>query len=64
VIEAGTSGSGAAPGSAQALLDGFQPGILVSIAIAALGAAVTLIPLLGRRVPARVAAATAGEHRD
>jgi MFS family permease len=64
VIEAGTSGSGAAPGSAQALLDGFQPGILVSIAIAALGAAVTLIPLLRRRLPARIATATAGEHRD
>jgi predicted MFS family arabinose efflux permease len=55
VIEAGTSGSSAEAGSAQALLDGFQPGILVSIAIAALGAAVTLIPLLGRYVPARVA---------
>jgi hypothetical protein len=55
VIEAGTSGSSAPAGSAQALLDGFQPGILVSFAIAALGAAVTLIPLLGRYVPARVA---------
>jgi EmrB/QacA subfamily drug resistance transporter len=64
VIEAGTSGSTADPGSAQALLDGFQPGILVSIVIAALGAAVTLIPLLRRRVPARVATATAGERRD
>jgi EmrB/QacA subfamily drug resistance transporter len=64
VIEAGTSGSSADPGSAQALLDGFQPGILVSIVIAALGAAVTLIPLLRRRVPARVATATAGERRD
>ena len=55
VIEAGTSGSSAAAGSAQALLDGFQPGILVSVAIAALGAAVTLIPVLGRYAPARVA---------
>jgi EmrB/QacA subfamily drug resistance transporter len=64
VIEAGTSGSGAAPGSAQALLDGFQPGILVSIAIAALGAGVTLIPLLRRYLPERLATATAGEHRD
>jgi len=64
VIEAGTSGSSADPGSAQALLDGFQPGILVSIVIAALGAAVTLIPQLRRRLPARVATATAGERRD
>jgi EmrB/QacA subfamily drug resistance transporter len=64
VIEAGTSGSSADPGSAQALLDGFQPGILVSIAIAALGAAVTLIPLLGRYVPARVAVATGGDKGD
>jgi EmrB/QacA subfamily drug resistance transporter len=64
VIEAGTSGSSAAAGSAEALLDGFQPGILVSIAIAALGAAVTLIPLLGRYVPARVAVATGGDKGD
>jgi EmrB/QacA subfamily drug resistance transporter len=64
VIDAGTSGSSAEAGSAQALLDGFQPGILVSIAIAALGAAVTLIPLLGRYVPARVAVATGGDKGD
>jgi predicted MFS family arabinose efflux permease len=64
VIEAGTSGSSATAGSAEALLDGFQPGILVSIAIAALGAAVTLIPLLGRYVPARVAVATGGDEGD
>jgi EmrB/QacA subfamily drug resistance transporter len=64
VIDAGTSGSGAPDGSAQALLDGFQPGIIVSIAIAALGAGVTLIPLLRRYLPARVATAAAGDHRD
>jgi EmrB/QacA subfamily drug resistance transporter len=64
VIDAGTSGSSAEAGSAQALLDGFQPGILVSIAIAALGAAVILIPLLGRYVPARVAVATGGDKGD
>jgi EmrB/QacA subfamily drug resistance transporter len=64
VIEAGTSGSSATAGSAQALLDGFQPGILVSVAIAALGAAVTLIPLLGRYMPARVAVATGGDEGD
>ncbi len=61
VIDAGTSGSSATAGSAEALLDGFQPGILVSVAIAALGAAVTLIPLLKRYVPARVAVATGGD---
>jgi EmrB/QacA subfamily drug resistance transporter len=64
VIEAGTSGSSEAAGSAQALLDGFQPGILVSIAIAALGAAVTLVPLLGRYMPARVAMATGSDKGD
>jgi EmrB/QacA subfamily drug resistance transporter len=64
VIDAGTAGSSAPEGSAQALLDGFQPGILVSIAIAALGAGVTLIPLLRRYLPARIATAAAGEHRD
>ena len=51
MIDAGTSGSAAAAGSSAALLDGFHPGIAVSIAIAGLGAAVTLIPLLGRFVP-------------
>jgi EmrB/QacA subfamily drug resistance transporter len=64
VIDAGTAGSSAEAGSAQALLDGFQPGILVSIAIAALGAAVILIPLLGRYVPTRVAVATGGDKGD
>jgi EmrB/QacA subfamily drug resistance transporter len=64
VIDAGTAGSTAPDGSAAALLDGYQPGILVSIAIAALGAAITLIPLLGRFVPARVAVATGGDKGD
>jgi MFS family permease len=64
VIEAGTSGSSATAGSATALLDGFHPGIIVSIAIAVLGASVTLIPLLGRLVPARVATAGASDHGD
>jgi EmrB/QacA subfamily drug resistance transporter len=59
VIDAGTAGSSAPSGSAQALLDGFQPGIIVSIAIAAIGAAVTLVPLITRRfAPARVATAS------
>ncbi|HEX2359662.1 MAG TPA: MFS transporter, partial [Solirubrobacterales bacterium] len=64
VIDAGTSGSAAAAGSSTALLDGFHPGIVVSIAIAALGAAVTLIPLLGRLLPARLAVATSGDQGD
>ncbi|HEY6771327.1 MAG TPA: MFS transporter [Solirubrobacterales bacterium] len=64
VIDAGTSGSGAPAGSAQALLDGFQPGIVVSIAIAALGAAVTLVPLIRRRLPVRVATAAAGDQHE
>jgi MFS family permease len=64
VIEAGTSGSSAAAGSSAALLDGFHPGILVSIAIAVLGASVTLIPLLGRYVPAWAALATSSDSGD
>jgi MFS family permease len=65
VIDSGISGSSAAPGSSAALLDGFHPAILVSIAIALIGAAVTLVPpLLGRREPATVATATAGDHSD
>lgn len=62
VIEAGTAGSGAASGSSAALLDGFQPGIAVSVVIAAIGAAVTFSPLLGRLLnPGRVAVATGSE---
>jgi Major Facilitator Superfamily len=51
VIEAGTSGSSAQPGSATALLDGFHPGLVASLAIAVIGIAVTLSPLLGRFAP-------------
>jgi MFS family permease len=65
VIDSGIAGSNAAPGSASALLDGFHPAIVVSIAIALIGAAVTLVPpLLGRREPARVATAIAGDTGD
>ena len=59
VIQAGTAGSESPVGSAAALLDGFQPGIIVSVVIAALGVAVTFSGLLGRLVPGRVA--TEGE---
>jgi MFS family permease len=62
VIEAGTAGSEAAAGSPAALLDGFQPGIVVSVVIAAIGAAVIFAPLLGRlRDAGRVALATGSE---
>jgi MFS family permease len=57
VIEAGTSGSTAPEGSSAALLDGFHPGIGVAVVIAVIGATVTLYPLLGRLVPARLATA-------
>lgn len=63
VIDAGTAASSAPAGSAQALLDGFHPAIFVSLAIAVLGAAVTLIPGRVRPpVPAQVATAAAGEQ--
>jgi EmrB/QacA subfamily drug resistance transporter len=53
VINSGTAGSSAAAGSDAAMLDGFHPAILVSIALAVIGAVVTLIPpLLERRAPA------------
>ncbi len=62
VIEAGTAGSNAAAGSSAALLDGFQPGIVVSVVIGAIGAAVIFAPLLGRLLNAgRVAVATGSE---
>jgi MFS family permease len=63
VIQAGTAGSESPLGSAASLLDGFQPGIVVSVVIAVLGVAVTLSPLLGRLAPGRVAVAT-GSDRD
>jgi MFS family permease len=53
VIEAGTSGSSATLGSAKALLDGFHPGLVVSLAIAVIGIAVTLSPLLSRFTSAK-----------
>jgi MFS family permease len=62
VIDAGTAGSDAAPGSSAALLDGFQPGIIVSVVIAVIGAVVIFSPLLGRlRSPGRVAVATGSD---
>ncbi|HEY1237159.1 MAG TPA: MFS transporter [Solirubrobacterales bacterium] len=63
VIEAGTSASGAPAGSSAALLDGFHPAILTSLAIAVLGIAITVAPLL-RAAGGRVATATAGEHNQ
>src|SRR5262245_43612788 len=63
VIDAGTAASSAPAGSAAALLDGFHPAILTSLAIAVLGIAITVAPLL-RGVGARVATATAGERHE
>jgi predicted MFS family arabinose efflux permease len=57
VIEAGTSGSSAPVGSATALLDGFHPALYVSLAIALLGIAVTVSPLVRRRNAAEPALA-------
>jgi EmrB/QacA subfamily drug resistance transporter len=58
VIDAGTSGSSSPAGSATALLDGFHPAILTSLAIAVIGIAITVVPLITRRLaPARVATA-------
>jgi EmrB/QacA subfamily drug resistance transporter len=64
VIDAGTAGSSAPAGSATALLDGFHPAILTSLAIAVLGIAITVAPLLRREVFGRVATATAGERHE
>jgi EmrB/QacA subfamily drug resistance transporter len=62
VIDAGTAASSAPAGSSAALLDGFHPAILTSLAIAVLGIAVTVVPLLRGRQP-QVATAAAGEHQ-
>jgi predicted MFS family arabinose efflux permease len=64
VIDAGTAGSSAPAGSATALLDGFHPAILTSLAIAVIGIAITVAPLLRREVFGRVATATAGERHE
>ena len=53
MIDAGTAASSAPAGSAAALLDGFHPAILTSLAIAVVGIAITVVPLItGRRAPA------------
>jgi MFS family permease len=49
VIQAGTEGSSAPAGSATALLDGFHPALYVSLAIALIGIAITVSPLVRRR---------------
>ncbi len=54
VMGAASSGSDAAPGSAAAQIDGFEAGLLVSVAVASLGLAVTLSgPLRARLAPKR-----------
>jgi EmrB/QacA subfamily drug resistance transporter len=64
VIDAGTAASSSPGGSAAALLDGFHPAILTSLAIAVIGIAITVAPLLRREVFGRVATATAGERHE
>ena len=49
VIDAGTAASSAPAGSAAALLDGFHPAILTSLAIAVIGIGITVVPLLRER---------------
>jgi hypothetical protein len=64
VIDAGTAASSAPAGSSAALLDGFHPAILTSLAIAVIGIAITVAPLLRRQVFGRVATATASERQE
>jgi hypothetical protein len=63
VIDAGTSASSSPAGSAAALLDGFHPAILTSLAIAVIGIAITVVPLVrGRRATAPADVATEAPH--
>jgi hypothetical protein len=63
VIDAGTAASSSPAGSAAALLDGFHPAILTSLAIAVIGIAITVVPLLrGRRAGAPADIATESGH--
>jgi MFS family permease len=64
VIDAGTAASSAPAGSSAALLDGFHPAILTSLAIAVLGIAVTVWPLLRRERQPQLATAGAGDHQE
>jgi predicted MFS family arabinose efflux permease len=58
VIDAGISGSSSPAGSSAAQLDGFHLAIFTSLAIALIGIAITVAPLIMRRIaPARVATA-------
>ncbi len=59
VIDAGTTHSASAPGSAAAMLDGFHPALLVSLTVAALGLLVTV----GGVLPAVVRSLAAGHAR-
>jgi EmrB/QacA subfamily drug resistance transporter len=59
VIDAGTTHSASAPGSAAAMLDGFHPALLVSLTVAALGLLVTV----GGVLPAAVRSLAAAHAR-
>jgi EmrB/QacA subfamily drug resistance transporter len=60
VINAGVAGSDAPAGSASALLDGYDSGLIVSVAVAALGLIATLSGARLVRWPRRAAVAGAG----
>ena len=62
VIDAGTAASSAPAGSSAALLDGFHPAILTSLAIAVVGIGITVVPLLRERFQPQLAHAAAGER--
>ena len=64
VIDAGTAASSAPAGSSAALLDGFHPAILTSLAIAVIGIGITVVPLLRERFQPQLAHAAAGEHQE
>ncbi len=64
VIDAGTAASSSPAGSAAALLDGFHPAILTSLAIAVIGIAITAVPLLSRRRAPALATVAAGDHQE
>ena len=64
VIDAGTAASSSPAGSAAALLDGFHPAILTSLAIAVIGIAITAVPLLSRRSAPALATAAAGDRQE
>jgi MFS family permease len=62
VIDAGSAASSSPAGSSAALLDGFHPAILTSLAIAVVGVAITVVPLLRGRIQPQLAHAAAKQE--